>query len=187
MFIHWLLLNIVTTVHQRLYACDIAVYRQRLEPWSLPSVPHRRCEDFVQQWARHLGESNRVPKLWSAGSTKLLGADFPSLLASPGTVGHYGLLHAHWLDIQWIARTIVWPYWNLAVGGDNIKWCSHSSLHCAISTAVTGLKLNCNIPTYSLPTAMRAHSRPTSHIISGLDLNWLTGRTSYFKQWASEL
>ena len=38
---------------------------------------------------------------------------------------------------------------------------------CAITTAVTRLKLHCIIPTYSLSTATHVHSRPTSHTISG--------------------
>ena len=69
---NWLLLNIVigafiVLVHQRLYASLIGVYHQHLKRWShcrlyLTDASRRwgsvflpPAEDFVQQWAKHLG------------------------------------------------------------------------------------------------------------------------------------
>ena len=71
----------------------------------------------------------RVPKLWSVGSGKLLAIHFPSVLASPEMVGHYGLHCAHWFSLQWIACTIIWLYHgceNHATEGETLQ----SPIHC---------------------------------------------------------
>ena len=76
----------------------------------------------MKQWARHLGnwpESSKTVKCQFCKTASY----FPSVLASPGTVRHYGLHCAHWFGLQWTAWTIVWSYWNFAVTGDN--QCSH--------------------------------------------------------------
>ena len=120
----------------------------------------------------------KVPKLWSADSARSFTAHFRSVLAIPGTAGHYGLRHAHWFDHQWISRTIVWPYWNFAVGWRQYQ-CSHFFfLAFCHNYCVTRLKLHCIIPTYSLSTATHANSRQTSHTISGRDCNLLFKWTS---------
>ena len=83
----------------------------------------------------------RVPKLWSASSAKLLDPQLPSFLASPGTGGHYGLRRVHWFGLHLITHTIVWPYWNLTVGGRQYQ-CSHflpllSNNYCRHKTETT--------------------------------------------------
>ena len=45
------------------------------------------------------GVDQRVPKLLSAGSAKLLAADFPPVLASTAMVGHCGLRRAYWFGL----------------------------------------------------------------------------------------
>ena len=67
-------------------------------------------DNLVQQWAKHLGElpdSSKIVKCQfckTACHTLSISSDIT------GIVGRYGLRHAHWFGLQWIARTIVWSY-----------------------------------------------------------------------------
>ena len=134
---------------------------------SLPSVPYRRvvvetvschrekisCSSERDIWGKW-PESSEIVKR----SAKLLAAHFSSVLASPGTVGHYGLRRAQWFSLQWIARTIVWPYWNHAVGGRQYQ-CSHFLIllcnnYCRHKTE-TALHYSHNLPFLVLRMSIR--------------------------------
>ena len=119
------------------------------------------------------GIDQRVLKLWNAGSTKLLAALSPLVLALPGMVSQYSHCRAHWFHLQWIARTIVWPYWNLTVGGRQYQ-CSHFPLVLCNYFCHHKTKTALHYSTHSLSTATHVHSRLTSHIISGHNWNLLS-------------
>ena len=88
------------------------------------------------------GIDQRVPKLWSAGSAKLLSAQFPSVLTLPGIVGTL------------VLSSMKGPHHPLATQECN-SWRETISnavnffKHCAITTAVRRLKLHSIIPTYN--------------------------------------
>ena len=96
---------------------------------SLPSVPHRRCgnfllppgDDFVQQWARHLVELTREFQNCEGPVLQNCLSDSFHKFWHPERVGNYGIRHTHWFRLQWIAHTIVWPYWNLTSGVYSIE------------------------------------------------------------------
>ena len=172
--IHCELLKTVTTSfeefiipeHHRLYVCAIVVYRQRLVPWSDFSLYLIVVVETFSCYRETITCSSEQDP---PGSVKLLTADIPSVLASSGTVSQYGR-RAQWFGLLWLSRTIVWPYWNLAVGWRQFQ-CNHFLLALCDNYCVTRLQLHCIIPTYSLSTATHAHSCPTSHTISGRDWN----------------
>ena len=70
-----------------------------------------------------------------------------------------------------ISRSL--PY-EIVFAGDRISEAIFSS-RCAITTAVTRLKLHCIIPTCSLSTAMLSNFCQNSHTICGRDWNLLSG------------
>ena len=143
-------------------------------------------DDFVQHWARYLGELIRWlrncedPVLQTAYRT-------PSISSGVTRNGRPLLRRAHWFGFQWNARTIVWPYWNLAVSGRQYQ-CRHFHLALCNNYYRRKIETALDYSTYSLSlslslslcAAMDAHSHPTSHTISGRDWNSRFGWTSFF-------
>ena len=167
-------------MHQSLYTCVMGIYRQRLEP----SSHCRRCgniflpleDDFVQQWARHLGEITREIRNCEA---HILENCLQHTFHQSGVTRDGRPIRSSSCTFR---PSVNCPHHRLAIlesrsCRETISVQSFSSN--AVQLLLASQDWNC---TSLLPQTLLYHYAcalpSTSHAISGRDWNWLSGWTS---------